>query len=347
MNKIRTQGEKIIYVVGAGLSAGLGFPLIGNLLPKMWPRIESANLANDLGKIIRFHHPSFQPECNSTFPNIEQLLSEMQANEHLFTSSRPAIGTFKPEDLLERRQSLLLELVAWFHELQRKALEQPPAWLSTLVNRIKTEKAQVISFNWDLVLDELLFDDGLDESSYGFGKLSAKPCLIKPHGSLNWYMQRSGQFLSEENKFSLGGHGKQEVFAFRLYRAPKSKQRTYMPLIIPPVYAKQFQGRIFKRLWQKTVSALSVASEVRFLGYSMAPADFHARFILRCCFHNQEEGALDRNGVRRPVTGRARVIIVDPCVAAIDRIEDVVGWDCERHRGTIQEWVELTSTDGR
>src|SRR5689334_7780088 len=95
---------RVVYVVGAGLSAGLGFPTIANLLPKLWKRIEGTTLADDLRDIIKFHHPDFDPLKEATFPNIEQLLSEMQANALLFDSSRRATGNFTSERLEDRRQ---------------------------------------------------------------------------------------------------------------------------------------------------------------------------------------------------------------------------------------------------
>lgn len=333
--------KNIVYVVGAGLSAGLGFPTIMNLLPAMWKRIENAGLAADLAKIIRFHHPYFNPTLTNTFPNIEELLSEMQANEQLFRSSSPVTGTFTPDDLMKHRQSLLLELAGWFHMLKKDALRRRPRWLRVLASKMKEENAQVISFNWDLVLDELLFGKNLNAACYGFDGAKQRVRLLKPHGSLNWYGKDPGSHIMPEKRFKLGGAASEEVFAFRPYRAPNSTRRSYMPLIVPPVFAKQFRGTVFERLWREVVSVISVASEVRFLGYSLAPADFHARFILRCGFHNQEEGLITKNKKRTPPTGRARVVIIDPCAdgKAPQRIEEAVGWKCEWYKQTVEEWI--------
>ena len=104
--------QSVVYIVGAGLSAGLGFPTIGNLLPSIWERLDDAKLANDLSKIIRFHHPDFNPALIDTYPNVEQLLSEMEANAQLFESSRPATGNFTSDVLEEQRQSFLLEVAS-------------------------------------------------------------------------------------------------------------------------------------------------------------------------------------------------------------------------------------------
>lgn len=332
-----------VYVVGAGLSVGLGFPTIKSLLPKLWPRLEAAGLANDLADVIRFHHPSFHPAREDSYPDIEQLLSEMQANAQLFDSSRPATGNFTKDDLEERRRALLLEIAAWFHDLKADCFKAPPVWLRRLVAQMNSERAKIVSFNWDLVLDEMLFGSDLDRGSYGFDLRLKGPMLIKPHGSLNWYEQASGHRLKESKKFQLVGTGTRKVFAFRPYRAPKPKSpdRQYMPLIVPPVFGKQFDGPLFKRLWQNTVSILSTASEVVFLGYSLPDADFHARFILRCGFFNQEHGELLAGATSRtPATGRSKVIIVDPSAQSSERVRSAVGWNCEVHNVTAQTWVE-------
>jgi hypothetical protein len=240
--------ERIVYVVGAGLSAGLKFPTIGNLLPDIWRRLEHARIADDLAAVIRFHHPDFNPSRRDSYVDVETLLSEMKANEQLFKSSRPATGNFTPAQLKQRRQAFLLEVADWFHELQRDALSSPPSWLSRLVARMKSEEAQIISFNWDLVLDELLFGDTLGRRRYGLDSGKSKLRLIKPHGSLNWYERSSGRYLKPAKKFRLTGSSQDRVFAFRPFRAPRSSKRTYMPLIVQPVLSKEFRGPLFQHL---------------------------------------------------------------------------------------------------
>lgn len=331
---------KIVYIVGAGFSAGIGFPTISNLLKKIWERLVRNDCSDEIAAIIRFHHPEFNSSIPDTFINVEQLLSEMRANEQLFDFSRPVTGKFTIDELTERRQRFLLEIATWFHEIQRSALAKPPFWLQRIVAQMKTEEAQVISFNWDLVLDEMLFGESLSKLSYGFGAKSQGPCLIKPHGSLNWYEHSTGRHLRGEKKFLLSGKGDESVHAFKLYRAPISSRRTYMPLIVPPVFNKEFSGSHFKVLWRRCVEAISTASEVRFLGYSLAEADFHARFILRCGFFNQENGMLLEGGKRSIATGRSRVTVVDLEPQARYRIEKAVGWQSKFFRKSIEEWVE-------
>nr|WP_232117600.1 hypothetical protein [Luteimonas sp. XNQY3] len=328
-----------MYVVGAGLSAGLGFPTIQNLLPQLWKRLDKST-ASDLTKVVRFHHPNFDPARIGPFPTIEELLSEMKANADLFQSTRPAAGGFTSDKLEDRQSRLLYALATWFHELKKDALRAKHDWLDHLVAAMKGERAAIVSFNWDLVLDELLFGEELDKASYGFDARSTGVRLIKPHGSLNWYQGDTARPLKQEKKFALGGKGNSAVFAFRPMREPKStKGRRYMPLIVPPVYAKQFEGPVFRRLWQETVSVLSTATEVRFLGFSLAHADFHARFVLRCGFYNQVHGQLKSDGTRECPTGPSTVVVVDPSAEAYKRIRGVVGSDCTFHQQTLEAWI--------
>lgn len=335
---MRKPKNSVVYVIGAGFSAGLGFPTIQSLLRDVWGRLPRAD-ANRLADIIRFHHPNFNPALTVTYPNIEQLLSEMKANEELFDASRPATGGFTVTKLNSRRKKLLLAVADWFHELQRAALRKQPSWLTTLVAKMQAENAQVITFNWDLILDELLFGDGLSAASYGLTDAYSGPRLIKPHGSLNWYAEASGKHLKADKTFTLFDSGADPVLAFKPYRAPKSSRRNYMPIIVPPVFSKDFTEPLFQPIWREAVSVLSTAAEVNFLGFSLAEADFHARFILRCGFHNQTDGELLARRRRSHPTGQARVTVVDPLERSRENVQRVVGWPINEYPMTVEQWV--------
>jgi hypothetical protein len=335
---MRKPKNSVVYVIGAGFSAGLGFPTIKSLLQDVWSRLPTDD-ADQLADVIRFHHPDFNPAVATTYPNIEQLLSEMKANEDLFSASRPATGQFTVSTLRSCRKKLLLAIAEWFHELQRKALSSTPAWLSKIEERMIAEDAQIISFNWDLILDELLFDNSLSPSSYGFLPTTSGTRILKPHGSLNWYKSVPGRHLKADKTIPLFGTGDDAVLAFKPYRAPKSSRRKYMPLIVPPVFNKDFTDPLFQHIWREAVGVLSTAAKVKFIGFSLADADFHARFILRCGFHNQIDGELLPSRKRSQPTGRAQVTVVDPLEQSRANIERVVGWPIEKCAMTAEEWV--------
>ena len=103
----------------------------------------------------------------------------------------------------------------------------------------------------------------------------------------------------------------------------------YDPLIIPPVFSKNFQKPIFNALWNRCTEQLSTAAEVVFLGYSMPLADIHAQFIFRCGFHNQIEGVPRKHGRDKP-TGPSKVMVVNPDQGHIQIQTPLVDcWDLE------------------
>ena len=320
--------QKYVYVIGAGFSAGLGYPLTGDLLVRFWERIDDRSFRDKLKHVIEFHNPSFNCEEFVSFPNVEELLSQMLVNDQLFDSSRQYEGNFSKDDLADLQRTLLLKIADWFHEISRGVQPSKPhvPWLKDFRDHVQGKNVGIISFNWDLVLDALLFGDRLHQTDYGFHlRPFSAPVLLKPHGSLNWFEHEPGQHIKAERKFMLSVEGGEKVYAFKKFRAPKSTRREYTPLIVPPVYLKNFKKPVFRSVWQNCTRFLSIADKVVFLGYSMSVVDLHAQFIMRCGFKNQVEGQLMESGQREEPTGAAEVVIVNPDRAAAERTRAIVG----------------------
>lgn len=310
-----------VYVIGAGFSAALGYPLVNDLLVRLWPKL-SKDTKSALGKVVKFHHPNFDSKRATSFPNIEILLSEMMANEQLFDASRTSPGKFTKKALRNVRRQLLLAITDWFHELREAHSSAQPVWLTKFVGHLVSTNSVIISFNWDLVLDALLFDQ-IGSANYGLDDTSSGPVLLKPHGSLNWFGGTFGKRINAERKELLYADADEKTYRFRHFRSPVGK-RDYMPLIIPPVFNKSFDEGIYRETWKRCVSELSRAKTVTFLGYSLPDADLQARFILRCGFENQHQGELQADGERASPTGPAKVVIINPDVLAARRLEAAV-----------------------
>jgi hypothetical protein len=332
-----------VYVIGAGFSKGLGYPLTNQLLTDVWGHLP-ADSKDQLIKIIQFHHPRFDVNDPKSYPDIEQLLTEISVNLRLFDSSRPAEGRFTKKQLRDSRRTLLQAITLWFHELYEDAVKTP--WLSEIVKRMRSQKAAIVSFNWDLILDHRLLSGDLDPEAYGLAKhLGKGPLLLKPHGSLNWYEGEQLEPVSDAKKVEIF-HSKDAskcVHAFLLPRhVMSSAGKHYTPLIIPPTYFKNFKPTLFKRLWRNCTEVLSSPRQVIFLGYSLPASDLHAHFILRCGFHNQLNGRIKDADTRYEATGPAEVLIVNPDEAAAQRIKDVAGPQvrCSWIKKRIEEWVQ-------
>jgi hypothetical protein len=343
IKRLPSQGARdVVYVIGAGFSAGLGYPLTRDLLTEAWRRLGKRERQR-LGKVIAFHHPHFNPDRKATFPDIEQLLTEIAVNLELFNASRPVEGNFREKELRELQEILLSSIFSWFHELSDAALRVP--WLKAIAQRIRSQNAAIVSFNWDLILDQELFDQNLNGDSYGLsGASELGPVLLKPHGSLNWYEKSGVTKVNADRRTTIySSGGDQAIEAFLPYRNIKtSVGRRYMPLIIPPTFLKDFDKPIFRRLWNRCTETLSTPRELFFLGYSLPIADQHAQFIFRCGFHNQLEGRLNPRGGRFTPTGAAKVTIVNPDEQAAKRIRAVAGpgFRCKWISKPISEWLD-------
>jgi hypothetical protein len=338
--------RETVYVVGAGFSAGLGYPLTKSLLVEAWDRLEEGP-KTQLEKIIEFHHPAFVAGRKTSFPDIEELLASIAVNLELFDASRPAEGTFTKAHLEESREELLFTVARWFHELYEDASKIP--WLSKIIGDFRRENAAIVSFNWDLLLDQRLFGDRLDSNSYGLSEgPGTGPALLKPHGSLNWYETTQIHKVADQKRVKIFHHEQPAecIYAFLPPREIRSKLgKRYTPLIVPPTYLKDFARPIFRRLWSRCTEVLSTPRRLVFLGYSLPAADSHAQFIFRCRFHNQLEGRLKEDGTRCRPTGPAVVIIVNPDQEAARRIEAVAGpkIPCNWVPKRIQEWLNRGS----
>ena len=278
-----------MYVIGAGFSRGLGYPLMKDILARLWKYVDDTEFKRRMARVIKFYYPNFR---GMNFPNVEELLTRMVVNEELLDSSRQHKGEFTKEDLRILQHILLLKISDWFHDILKRANPDSArfGWLYDFRDRVIQENAVIISFNWDLVLDQLLLEHNLSASSYGLSRtLSQGPVLLKPHGSLNWFEKNPGRFITDGKRTRIFYRKRStRVYAFREFRAPVSTtDREYPPLIVPPLYSKDFTKPVFTTLWQNCTRFLSTASRVTFIGYSMPATDLHAQLIMRLGFHNQ------------------------------------------------------------
>ena len=325
-----------VYIIGAGFSKEFGYPLTRNLL-----HLLPNGINDELKQIICFHYPSWDARTE-TLPDIEELLTALSANEELLPHL-VAGGKFKKQSVRTARNHLLREISDWFHDIHQGRSSREKGLLQQFLEQHARHATSIISFNWDYELDRELFDDKPSAQDYGIRDgAKQRPTLLKPHGSLNWYVESSVTHVKQDRLVCIykGSEKKdaESVYRFLRWRAPKSKRREYIPWIAPPTHFKRFRHPMLRLLWNRSVQMLSRATKVYFLGYSQPEADWHSRYILRCGFYNQEHG-VPLNGTRRKPTGRATVTVVNPDAGAFRRIEQTVGWRCEWLPSTVEHWL--------
>tara|TARA_B100001939_G_C16867006_1_gene584587 strand:- start:47 stop:1120 length:1074 start_codon:yes stop_codon:yes gene_type:complete len=153
----------------------------------------------------------------------------------------------------------------------------------------------VISFNYDLILDHYLWQQGwkpirgygvqfltpLTQTPIRFSKDDKTVRFLKLHGSLNW-----GIF--PEDVMDLGNASIQFLTEKPLdpidtvhFRGRFLDQYRLYPYLVPPVVGKTYQHRQIRLLWHEARAALAVAQEIYIIGYSLPPSDVTAEFLFR------------------------------------------------------------------
>jgi len=215
---------------------------------------------------------------------------------------------------------------------------------------LKPQSLNVISFNYDLVVDRALRklnEDGLlrwsHRDGYGFrpANQTVPPVrsdvkLLKLHGSMNWYIEMPG--AKRESAYDPNapifvpnpGISKTAVAWQRRQRTLGHSDRRIFPLMIPPVYEKgeRISGKL-GQIWEQTLEVLREASVVIVWGYSLPITDYHAEYLFA-------------QTARR---ARFRLMVVNPDVAALSRVHYVCGHTWGRWFFRIGHWFTYMASD--
>jgi hypothetical protein len=176
----------------------------------------------------------------------------------------------------------------------------------------------IISFNYDLLLDNAFMSRGMtanvDFSYYiwlhQYGNVGGfegerktiyadfrKPYapqdkieLLKLHGSLNWFALLNHATLQPEADM-FAGTGKENIAVntpYDLYLNGGAQYNKYNVLLqralIAPILEKlkKFKSTFsFESLWTRALEKLSQAEKIVFIGYSLPPADYLAKWLFR------------------------------------------------------------------
>jgi hypothetical protein len=281
--------------------------------------------------ILQQHYPRFQADEATTYPSIEELLTKLLALEqqqHCFVANGKRMTFAEPRDL---RRLLLTETAEWFMERQREIMWSPPGWLSRLQHWVLDFQPTLIAFNWDLVLDQLLYGDTLSAQTYGVGLPSHIPALLKPHGSLNWYeVESAAQCPPDRDTFRIGNGSADCIMAYRNLEASSFPPRgLYTPAVFPEAFLRNASPASFREIDRSCIERLSRAGHVIFLGYSMPEADLHVRSLFLA-------GLLGRDDAIPP-----SVLIVNRDAGAGERLSALLGRSLNvgRDLRSPKEWI--------
>lgn len=212
----------------------------------------------------------------------------------------------KPDgQLMSARESLIDILRATFAKLHKKDKRNGHEY-NRLANLLGAEDC-VITFNWDLLLDNALgreevlrsvdvaeIIDGENhyarfvQNTSGWGdrtqkgiriprpirRLTRRGQIIKAHGSIDWFT------CTNEVCRSYG-----QIFPLLKYsRRPRCEGciEPMEPVIVPPTLDKQVRELPgLRKIWSAATHAIGRADRVIIWGYSLPPTDFSSEWLLR------------------------------------------------------------------
>lgn len=284
--------EKEIFILGAGFSraiAGDSMPLLHELTKEISEGITS-EADNDIKNI--WDQYIVRPNIGNIRSIDEQDPNKNRSNFEdvmTFLSSDFAYEDYKDQHLKAILYRYITDLIVKIFEKknQEKSILQVP-WLHNFAKYLHSERAEIFTFNYDLVLENILaqslnypnhdFDPiytikTMDNRNTSFFNNDARDYwrksikLYKLHGSINWLYDPDFQ------------NGVRIVSSHTL---PEYRQGLQC-LIVPPTMLKNFElkTKLLDFQWHVFKDDLTQASKLYIIGYSIPFTDVATRFVLQ------------------------------------------------------------------
>ena len=277
----KDHGLRQVVVFGAGVSKGLGVPLAKELLEEMVTWSEKSGIADYSAHLLRFleeFYPRFD-RYSGSFPLVEDVLGMLDTAEQ-YNEIRGRSRGYKWRsgeiNLIRNHFLKLIGLYLW--SFQDTFLKLGKENYLRIFVRTHSDKTVYVTFNYDLSLETAL---SLEKIPYSYGLPIPQDgvTVLKPHGSVNWFM-RTKAFPKPDpiNWFDLG---EQTVCSMALHYSQLGFREPRPPLIVPPSPMKQIMLFELKKSWTAFSSTVHSTPSILIAGYSMSEADRLSRFILR------------------------------------------------------------------
>jgi hypothetical protein len=284
---------KTTFVLGAGASKGIGYPL-----------------ANDLGAGLLSHMLSASSEWYRDIagfltaryglePDIEQLLEAIRDQIANLAHSDSNELQVEREKLKNAQQLIGHGLIDWFRTIRQNPAPNYAGFAKSVVGIGDS----IITFNYDDSLERELAGIGKWSvgRGYGFDLDACSPesgtVVLKLHGSMNWLAslfggRTRGGFICNGSSLGSGPTIQQidvdflgcQQFGGRIFPGGVA-----FPLLILPYKDKKFRfetsfgfeyGDFWDSLWSRAHEDLKASDRLVIIGYSLPPVDQRARTML-------------------------------------------------------------------
>jgi hypothetical protein len=295
-----------VFVIGAGVSASCGIAVANQILREAVMRTEDTDSAKTdrIHDLLRYLYPNFEERLRN-YPNIEDFLNLLEMakrfnSEEFITSSLWSVPRL---DEVKKHTLQAVTDYLWDRMVEKRKQQN----IGEFVKENLREGDTIITFNWDLTIERALEEYRGDPGflyTYSDKREEKHFTLLKPHGSIDWFEKKAVRGLVPEKE--MGKLDDQLYYYPRFNRAEHPSLKQVPPLIVPPVALKEFEFDFLKRTWRFVYRAISDATELHIIGYSLPREDQFARLVFRRAIRNNILKARKRN--ERPV----KVIVINP-----------------------------------
>jgi hypothetical protein len=344
------QGNGKVWILGAGASAFAGYPLATALLPFIRNFQSHDAMAMQIASRVRqkINDAEFQfcrhvvrnPNGNA---NLEELMTYLELYK-TFPGTNFSINPWTEQDSDDVRRLITERFLYYQHDLRlaawdHKAPVEPVTINLDVFNALREAWAMrvkvgdvLLSFNWDILHDMILWDAGLWSYKDGYGfkcgnqgvnELDSKVLLLKLHGSVNWVQNSENDRVTEVASVS-------DFFRDSKDWEPRSHtsqaQTDSGRKLILPTYLKDISSnRVLLDLWTQAHEILSCATELIVIGYSLNRVDHPSRLLFGT--------ALGTN------TNLDHVTVVAPDTNNWEDFLHQIGKATKKVRSTFEQWL--------
>jgi hypothetical protein len=314
-----------VFILGAGVSASCGIAVSNQILRDSVVRLEGTNgpAVDRIHRLLRYFYPNFDSALRN-YPNIEDFLNLLEMAKRFNTEEFVASKLWSVEKLNEVNEVTLGAVRDYLWG--RMAKQNKQRLIRDFVREYLHVGDTVITFNWDLTLERALEAYPGDPGflyTYSRHRETKSFSLLKPHGSIDWFERKALKNLVSESE--LGKLDEQLCYYPRFNLSEHPKLAEISPVIVPPIAEKDFDDiKFLKRTWRHIFRAVTDATELHIIGYSLPKEDQFARLVFRRAIRNNIIHASRRK--ERP----AKVIVVNPDPAAEGTFSRLAGRGVEK-----------------
>jgi NAD-dependent SIR2 family protein deacetylase len=309
---------KTVFIVGAGFSFYAGLPLTTEFTEALLDlKLKGDKRSEELVQFLRkfvgrtFNHD--ESAAAKYWPSLEDLFTciDISANSGHHLGSK-----YAPQALRTARRALIVRTIRMLRERYSKArMDKDARWaeLEDVFETVDVDNSAFISMNWDTVIEEGLartrgitsIDYGCDPIAVKFVASAVKPRIVsgrkvrvgKLHGSINWLycdncravfwfepkqcLKIAGQLFSPGD-WSIVAGGARTGGRTSVYRAcPECGAAGLGTRLVTFSYRKALDFPMFQKGWLFAEKLLHDADNWIFIGYSLPPADYEFKYLLK------------------------------------------------------------------